>query len=257
MSPLWLFVPEVSDHDLKEAVAYDAKGLPVTLDMRNPPDRPVITIARDEHSFLKVASVGNRIDEVMLRDLSATAAEPATGGDTTYGEQLTTVGFKDVQEPWVKGDAEVYAIVTYIDRDGVGHSEIVPLEGVIAANTIYHPGKILHYWLDNKFQIVDIAFYEHDSQYNYKELSRILLDAAATVTLAAHPEAGVPINLIKTVMQAVLAALPDDTFTDSDDYLDVINTIQKYADEKKLLLTGVSNNFAGTFSTFGVKFSDE
>lgn len=247
---IWVFVPVENEKQWQDEPvrAVDVHGNELTLDPQQAPSQPVITLARDE--ALQLAKNG-------LPILDAKATEVQASSDTAthaWSEMIRRIEFTDVHEPWVKGDAELYLTVTYVDKDGKGHSELVSLQGVTEANKSYYLDKVFFYWSNNKYQILDIAFFEHDSGYNYAQLANIFVGAAATVVSVAQPQAALVAKLVSGVTTAVIKALPSGTMTDDDDFIDVMNTVQKYANGMR---KSVNGKVTLESHTWQVPFNDE
>ncbi len=174
------------------------------------------------------------------------------------GLMLNTVQFKDVKEPWIKGAAEMYASLTYIGKDGKGVSELIELPAVDKKNVKYDLRQVIHMWNANKYQIANISFFEHDSKYDYSALAKIFVTAAASVVSAVvNPSQTTTLavaGIVSDVATKVIDALPKGALTDDDDFVDVINTIEKYNPGSR---GGVGGNAQVEMSFYKVKLNDE
>jgi hypothetical protein len=244
-APQWAFIPDVSDDsgELKEIEVVDKQGRKELVDGTENPEAlayPLITLGFSE----KIEGA----TQLKLADV------PAADG----GLMLNSLEFADDHEPWIKGAAEVYAVISYIGKDGKGASEIVELPSVDYDGQRYELRQIVHFWPKNRYQIANIAFFEHDSGYNYAELTKIFITAATSiVTSIIDPTQTTTIAIAGIVGQLagkIVDALPSGTFTDDDDYMDTINTIEKYAPGYRI---GVSGNAKAEMSYYAVKINDE
>ncbi|WP_218110013.1 DUF3103 family protein [Oligoflexus tunisiensis] len=244
-SPQWAFIPDVSDDsgELKEVEVVDKQGRKDLVDGTDNVEAlafPLITLGFSE-----------KIEGAIKLRL---ADDPAADG----GLMLNSLEFSDDHEPWIKGGAEVYGVVSFIGKDGKGTSELVEFPSVDYDGERYDLRQIVHFWPKNRYQIANIAFFEHDSGHNYADLTKIFITAATSiVTSIIDPTQTTTIAIAGIVGQLagkIVDALPAGTFTDDDDYMDTINTIEKYAPGVR---SGVSGNARVEMSLYQVKINDE
>ncbi|MDQ3232672.1 MAG: DUF3103 domain-containing protein, partial [Pseudobdellovibrionaceae bacterium] len=214
-SPQWAFIPNVSDDsgELKEIEVVDKQGRKELIDGTDRVEDlafPLITLGFSE----KIEGA----TQLKLADV------PAADG----GLMLNSLEFSDDHEPWIKGGAEVYAVISFLGKDGKGTSELVEFPSVDNDGKRYDLRQIVHLWPQNKYQIANIAFFEHDSGYNYSELTKIFITAATSiVTSIIDPTQTTTIAIAGLVGQLagrIVDALPAGSLTDDDDYMDTINT---------------------------------
>lgn len=241
----WVFIPDAHDDsaELKSLSAFGRDGREQLINGAQDPEAcpfPIITIARSERM------------EGALR-LNASEVPKSDGA-----LMLNTVEFSDVQEPWIKGAAEMYAVVTFFGKDGKGRSSLVDLYGVGETNVKYDLRQLLHMWPENRYQIANISFMEHDSGYNYSQLAQIFVTAASSIiTSIVDPTQVLTITLtgiVSDLAGKVIAALPSGVWTDDDDFVDTINTIEKYSPG---LRAGVGGKVKAELSYYTVKINDE
>jgi hypothetical protein len=245
-APRWAFIPNVSDdnaEELRRIEVVDKSGNNERIDGIEDPDNidyPIITLSFSE-----------RIEGAVPLKL---ADAPAADG----GLMMNNIEFSNVHEPWIKGKAEMYAVISFFGKDGKGTSALVELPSVDKKNTRYDLRQIVHMWPENKYQIANIAFFEHDSGYNYASLSKIFVTAAASiVTSVVDPSQTTTIavaGIVSELANKVIDARPSGFYTDDDDYVDTINTIEKYSPGFR---SGVSGNAKVEFSFYEVKLNDE
>jgi hypothetical protein len=244
-APRWAFIPNVSDdnsEELRKIAVVDKSGNNESIDGIEDPDNityPIITLSFSE-----------RIEGAIKLKL---AEAPADGG-----LMMNNIEFSNVHEPWIKGAAEMYAVVNFFGKDGKGTSALVELPSVDKKNRKYDLRQIVHLWPENKYQIANIAFFEHDSGYNYAALTKIFVTAAASVVSAVvNPTQTTTIavaGIVAELANKVIDALPSGALTDDDDYVDTINTIEKYNPGFR---SGVSGNAKVEFSLYQIKINDE
>ncbi|MFJ9753085.1 DUF3103 family protein [Streptomyces chartreusis] len=208
-----------SDDDATTITAYDSRGRAHRLDARKPPARPVYVVDIDGAKAL-VAGL-NVLSKELTRNGIASAA-PAAQQDlanphTTaapsgfWTTRITAVELSDDEEPWSKGDAEIYTLVTGFGRDGNVRVDPVDMPYLDNDSTVYRPNQILVNWGNYKYNLADAVMMEEDGSTNYRDLAK----AIATVLLAVTDQ-GAYIPLVN----AVLEAIPDDWWTDDPDYVD-------------------------------------
>ncbi|MEU1529670.1 DUF3103 family protein [Streptomyces fagopyri] len=215
--------PATSDDDATTVVAYDSHGRTHTLDARHTPAHPVYVVDIDGSKAL--AAGLDVLDEQFRRyglssDASgASAAKPqadpserarAAGGGF-WTSRITAVELSDDEEPWVKGDAEIYTLVTGFGQDGQVRVDPVDMPYLDNDGTVYRPNQILVNWSNYKYNLADAVMMEEDGSTNYRDLAKAIVTALLTIT-----DQGTYVPLVN----AVLDAIPDDWWTDDPDYVD-------------------------------------
>ncbi|WP_038180272.1 DUF3103 family protein [Vibrio rhizosphaerae] len=153
--------------------------------------------------------------------------QAATGFDAT---KLTKVSVKDTKEPWIKGPAEIYSLVTGVVTNNKPQVIAVEMPYLDYKETNYYPNQIVINWSAYDYRVVDLLMYEHDSGTNYKTLVQALVSAiGAAGSLAGWP----PSSAVAEITNRVIAAMPDSVFVDDDDFVDACYTLERgksYAD---------------------------
>ncbi|MFJ3138119.1 DUF3103 family protein [Streptomyces sp. NPDC086843] len=207
--------------------AYDNEGQIHTLDAREAPAHPVYVVDLDGSRALAagldvlneelarrgVRSTAPTARRTPLRDASATAA--AAGFWTT---RVAAVSLSDDQEPWIKGDAEIYTLVTGFGHDGKVRVDPVDMPYLDSDGVVYRPQQILVNWSSYKYDLADAVMMEDDGGTNYRDLAKAIAAVLLTVT-----DQGAYIPLVN----AVLDAVPDDWWTDDPDYVDSWYTLAR------------------------------
>lgn len=216
-----------SDDDASTVVAYDSHGRGHTIDARHAPAHPVYVVDIDG---TKALAAGLDVLNEQLRhyglDSAAPAAKPAAstaaraqaaaGGFWTT--RITSVELSDDEEPWVKGDAEIYTLVTGFGQDGQVRVDPVDMPYLDNDGTVYRPNQILVNWSNYKYDLADAVMMEEDGSTNYRDLAKAIATALLTIT-----DQGTYIPLVN----AVLDAIPDDWWTDDPDYVDSWYTLAR------------------------------
>ncbi|RYZ57382.1 MAG: DUF3103 family protein [Proteobacteria bacterium] len=238
---LVVVLPESDDKDVKELDAIDANGNEVKIPVGKIPSTPVITIGRDESLPKEKVDAVVVVEEVKTPVVTETPKE--------VGLKLESFRFTDTHEPWFKGSPEMYVIISYMDKSGKGVTKTVELEGADKKNTTYNMEQILHLWDDNKYQFVDMAFMEHDSNMDFTGISEVVLSASAKVTSLLYPTAAPAVTIVSDILSAAMKAIPNKYFVDNDDYVDTINLVEKDQNSDR---TGVKGEVTATFVSYDI-----
>lgn len=212
-----------SDDDASTFTAYDSKGVAHELSLDTVPDRPVYVVDVDgAKAVTEGLKVVNETLEAKGLDvpvpaarLNAVAPTAAAGIDTTL---INSVRISDVKEPWIKGDAEIFTLVTGFGKDGKPRVDTVEMPYLNKAATTYYPNQVLVNWSNYKYDMADAVMMEDDGDTNYQALAKAIVTVLLTIT-----DQGVYIPLA----DAVLDAIPASWWTDDPDYVDSWYTLAK------------------------------
>ncbi|GGJ35865.1 DUF3103 family protein [Streptomyces brasiliensis] len=209
----------VADDDAGTVTAYDSQGRAHRLDAHKAPTRPVYVV--DVDSSKALAAGLDVLREELVKDgvpssAPGTMNTPATPKATAatagfWTTKITAVELSDDEEPWIKGDAEIYTLVTGFGLDGKVRVDPVDMPYLDNDGTVYRPNQILVNWSSYKYNLADAVMMEEDGSTNYRDLAKAIATALLTIT-----DQGVYIPLVN----AVLDAMPDDWWTDDPDYVD-------------------------------------
>ncbi|MCP2322159.1 hypothetical protein HDA40_000666 [Hamadaea flava] len=198
-----------SDDEATAVTAYDAAGGRVVLAGDRMPLRPVLVVEVDTARALPLGI------EVLRQTLAAHQAKSALAGAALTGGYWATkvdaVRLSDDKEPWIKGDAEIYTVVSGFGLDGHPKVDIVQMPYLNKDGTTYYPNQLLVHFSAYKYNLADAVMMEDDGDTNYLQLAQAI--AAALLTIA---DAGVYIPLVS----AILDAMPSSWWTDDPDYVD-------------------------------------
>jgi hypothetical protein len=226
----WVAVAASDDH-AQTLTAYDSQGRAHAVDTARVPDRPLYILDVD---VAKAHRAGLALLHKALADKgldSPAAKSPNTlATEGWWATKVTAVEVKDDQEPWFKGAAEMFSLVTGFGPDGKARVDSVDMPYLQYDNTVYYPNQILVNWSNYKYNLADVVMMEDDDGTNYKALAQALTTALLTVT-----DQGTYIPLVN----AVLSAMPDSWFTDDPDYVESWYTLSKNSTGR---LNGASGN---------------
>ncbi|MFF3885770.1 DUF3103 family protein [Streptomyces sp. NPDC001914] len=214
--------PTTTDDHASTIVAYDVQGRAHTLDARHAPARPVYVVDIDGS---KALAAGLDVLNRQLRGYGVHSAAPAPAPQaSTTGKpqaqaaaggfwttRISAVELSDDEEPWVKGDAEIYTLVTGFGQDGNVRVDPVDMPYLDNDGTVYRPGQILVNWSNYKYNLADAVMMEEDGSTNYRDLAKAIATVLLTIT-----DQGTYIPLVN----AILDAIPNDWWTDDPDYVD-------------------------------------
>ncbi|MGW8768179.1 DUF3103 family protein [Streptomyces sp. NPDC055815] len=236
-APLVAIAP--SDDEAADVTAYDTNGRAHTLDATETPDVPVYVIGIDGE---KAVEAGLRVLE---RELAAagvtTAAAPAATADTGYWtSRITSVRLDDDKETWIKGDAEIFSIVSGFGLDGKVRVDTVTHPYLNDAGTTYYPNQILVNWSQYKYNLADVVMMEDDGDTNYSALAKAIATALLTIT-----DLGAYIPLVDPVVDAI----PSSFWTDDADFVDAWYTLAR---ETTGTRDGAGGNGRFTFDRYWV-----
>ncbi|KPI15846.1 Protein of unknown function DUF3103 [Actinobacteria bacterium OV450] len=244
-----------TDDHASKITAYDAKGRAHTLDAHSAPRQAVYVVDLDT-ARSRVAGMEILQDELAKNGLAASksdrskvtdspgrskARDSAASGDKGFwATKIKEIQVSDVQEPWYKGEADVFALVAGYGMDGKARVDAVDMPYLDWANTVYKPGQILVNWSNYKFNTADVILWEDDGDINYKALAQSLSAILLTVTDQA---AFVPLAA------AVINAMPDSWWTDDPDYVESWYSLTK---DSTGSLRGVSDRGSMTVEPYFV-----
>ena len=256
-APLFAIQPAGSDKSWRSIPALDQWGNPLELAVNETPTQPVFVIDIDRRAAVEAGirmmeqvfssiqhidagqSAANSVEK-QLNDADVDAMATTTLSTTV----LDTISLNNDEEPWIKGSAEIYALITGIDpfaTQAIIHAIDMPY--LDHDGTTYHPNQILFFWDTFRFGAADMLLMEDDDGTNYQQLAVSLLNIAE----AALNQFGEPtIAAIVAITNAVIAALPSSIFVDDDDYVDVFYTIREGLSYSSYY--GVSGNARVTMS---------
>ncbi|MGX1540934.1 DUF3103 family protein [Streptomyces adustus] len=225
----WVAVAATDDH-AKSLTAYDNQGRAHAVDTAHVPDRPLyvldIDVAKAHRAGLAVLDKALAAKGLLAQ--AGPAKAQAAGG--WWATKVDAIEVNDDQEPWFKGAAEMFSLVTGFGLDGKARVDSVDMPYLDYDGTTYYPNQILVNWSNYKYNLADVVMMEDDDGTNYRALATAITTALLTIT-----DQGTYIPLVN----AVLSAIPDGWFTDDPDYVESWYTLAKNSSGR---LNGASGN---------------
>ncbi|MBB1420813.1 DUF3103 family protein [Pseudoalteromonas sp. SG43-7] len=247
--PLFAFAPAGDDSQWSEIEAFDQFGDIHYLSVDQMPTQPVFIVELDQQ---KVQDAGIAVMRGILsaNKFSKTTVSPQNQLSNEQPLQtsvLKKIRLEDDKEPWISGGAEIYAIVTGIDptRDEP-ILDIVDLPYLDHDKTDYSPNQVLIHWQRYRWQAVDLLLMEQDDNTNYKTLAIKLLEISEQVMASIPDLQAQGYAIIPKLTNELLKAMPDEWFTNNDDYVDVFYTLFENKDYQEY--KGASSNATITLS---------
>jgi len=242
---LFSFAPESNEEEWEYIKAFDLKGNIYKLDVDKDPEYSVIVLEPNGKYALKllVELMNDKLDDLGVQ-VNRPVLKSSKGLKTTV---LKSISLKDNKESWIKGDSEIYAICSgVVETDGaeVPQIKIIEMPYLDDENVQYNPNQIMLFWKDYDYQAANIQLFEHDSNYNYKELIGILVKGTTKIVSAATGEPMVAI--VGEIATEILNVMPSEWFLDDDDYVDSFYTLMKNKEYNNL--SGANNNATASFA---------
>ncbi|GGV94458.1 hypothetical protein GCM10015535_59910 [Streptomyces gelaticus] len=220
-----------SDDGGSAFTAYDSRGAAHELSLDSVPDRPVYLVDIDG---AKAVAEGLKVIDKALESRGLSVAAPAAGTSTQAAAGIDTtridsVRIGDVKEPFFKGDAEIFTLVTGFGKDGKPRVDTVEMPYLNEEDTTCYPGQVLVNWSNYKYDLADAVMMEDDGDTNYQALAKAIATVLLTIT-----DQGAYIPLA----DALLDAIPTSWWTDDPDYVDSWYTLARSS-------SGTRNGAAG------------
>jgi hypothetical protein len=222
------YPPAGNDKHWTTVDALTLDGRWVTLDAHTPPAARVLVVrVNGALSFERQIDKAN----AQLREAGLqTAAAPSTKGSGHWTTRLESIRLNDDEEPWVSGAAEVYAITAGILPGNQAQVTIVDMPYLDHDGTTYYPRQVLLDWNQYSYGAANVLIYEHDDNTNYQTLVGLLIQAIGQGgSLAGYPA----VQAIAEIAARIVAAMPAGWFSNDDDYVDSIYTIEKTRGETR------------------------
>ncbi|WP_422733749.1 DUF3103 family protein [Micromonospora sp. WMMD558] len=198
-----------TDDATTTVTGHDPAGGQVVLDPVRLPARPVLVVEVDVARAMERGLAQVR-QELVARNL--TAARPAARTQAGYwATKVNAVRLGDDKEPWIKGGAEIFTVVTGFGLDGKATASIVEMPYLDNDGTVYHPNQLLVHFNGYKYNLADVVMWEDDGDTNYRDLAKALITALLTIV-----DQGVYTPLVN----AIIDAMPASWWTDDPDYVD-------------------------------------
>lgn len=226
VEPLYAYEPDGNDSQWRFIEAFDRLGGVHHLDVHRMPEQPVLVVDIDSRRDLAagIKLMRERLVALGQRPLPLQTAASAAATSTPV-TMLDRIYLNDDEEPWISGDAEVYAIVNGVDpsRDEP-QLDIVDMPYLDTDGRTYTPNQVLIFWDRYRWAAANVVLMEHDDNTNYQELVSYLFTVASQIlTALGHPE----ISALVALGSELVNRMPGEWFSNDDDYVDSYYTLEK------------------------------
>lgn len=180
-------------------------------------------------------------DELQKAGLQYSA--PVAQRENLEVAKLNFIRLNDDQEPWILGDAEIYMLVNGIAPEASKANVLsMELPYLSEDDKDYHPNQVVVIWKNYRYMAANINVYEHDDNTNYKEIAAYLVEKIGMVA----PE----YQQIFDIASQIIKLMPDEWFSNDDDFVDVFYTLEKGKTYTNYL--GASKNAAITLVPYTI-----
>ena len=258
-NPLFAFEPSGDDSNWQYIEAYDVYGQVHQLDVYQMPDVPVFVVDSNGAEELKAGLMAMQAEMNKLGTATQINSGSKNTGDnedskgsknskfqkqTFMGKakrsmamsepeplnttQLTKIRLAVDQEPWLSGKAEIYAIVTGVDSSRVEPQiDLVEMPYLDYDKQTYYPNQTVIFWPRYRWGAADMILMEHDDGTDYKELAKLLVQAAEEI-LKMIPDPEVQgYAIIPQITGKIIDVIPDGVLVNDDDFVDVFYTLMQ------------------------------
>jgi hypothetical protein len=196
----------------------------LSLDAHVPPNQPTLVVRINGRLSMEkqLAQANELLRAAGLQNALPNFSQPKGTGHWTT--RLDGIWLDNDEEPWISGAAEVYAITSGVLPGNQPQIQVVDMPYLDNEHHTYYPQQIVLDWANYSYGVASVLLYEHDDNTNYKQLVTVLISAVgAGASLAGYPQ----VTAVTEIANRIVAAMPDDWFTNDDDYVDSFYTIEK------------------------------
>ncbi|NNB94373.1 DUF3103 domain-containing protein [Corallococcus exiguus] len=225
VEPLYAYEPDGDDSQWRFIEAFDGLGRVHRLDVHRLPEQPVLVVDIDARRDLAAGIKLMREHLVALGQRPLPVLDTSAAAASTPVTILDRIYLNDDEEPWISGNAEVYAIVNGVDpsRDAP-QLDIVDMPYLDTDGRTYSPNQVLIFWERYRWAAANVILMEHDDNTSYQELVSYLFNVASQIlTAVGQPEIGALVAL----GSGLVDRMPGEWFTNDDDYVDSFYTLEK------------------------------
>ncbi|MBC3615918.1 DUF3103 domain-containing protein [Vibrio metschnikovii] len=253
--PLFAFEPKGNEQTWQFIEAFDIYGNTHQLDVYQLPSFPVFVVDNNSAKSLQAGLQAMRQELQKLGQqpidqsddlLSTSQARNLNVSNKSDSQPLSTTVLKkirleDDKEPWILGKAEIYALVTGVDPSRDKPTiDVVDMPYLDYDKIDYYPNQVMIHWSRYRWGAVDIVLMEQDSGTDYKELAKLLVEAAEKVLQSIPDLEAQGYSVIANITGKIIDAIPSGLLTNDDDFVDVLYTIQQ--DKPYIDHPGATNN---------------
>ncbi|MEZ9174334.1 DUF3103 domain-containing protein [Vibrio kanaloae] len=258
-NPLFAFEPSGDDSNWQYIEAYDVYGQVHQLDVYQMPNVPVFVVDSNGAEELKAGLMAMQAEMNKLGTATQINSGSKNTGDNEDSKgsknskfqkqtfmdkakrsmamsepeplnttQLTKIHLAVDQEPWISGKAEIYAIVTGVDSSRVEPQiDLVEMPYLDYDKQTYYPNQTVIFWPRYRWGAADMILMEHDDGTDYKELAKLLVEAAEEI-LKMIPDPEVQgYAIIPQITGKIIDVIPDGVLVNDDDFVDVFYTLMQ------------------------------
>lgn len=243
---LWVaYAPSGNESTWTHIDAYDSKGDVHRLDPRTT-NQPLLVVDVDGREDMRAGiQVMNEVLQANgLQENNVASASAAAGNELTVLQKITV---RDDEEPWVSGDADMYAIESGITTGGDKPRVVIhDMPWLDNSGTAYYPGQHVVFWANHALGVANLQIMEQDDNTDWGAKAQAILSAVTTIVGPIKPEVAV----VGAIGQAILAAFPDGALTNEDDYVDSYYLLER--GQSYYGRPGARNNATATFEPFSL-----
>lgn len=208
----WQYIPAINP----------TTGEQLQLDVEQAPDVPVIVV--ETHGQYSMQNFIQELNTQLNVPTNLSLQSTMSSSGTVETTKLTKISLQDDEEPWIKGDAEIFTFVAGVFDNNQPAIKAVGLPYLDDEDTNYYPNQLIINWNDYRYNAVNFSMYEEDSETNYKQLSKVIVTAVGAIGSLAGFE---PAIAIAEITNRIQDAMPDSWYTDDHDYVDTCYTLVK------------------------------
>ncbi|MBN1209668.1 MAG: DUF3103 domain-containing protein [Myxococcaceae bacterium] len=225
MEPLYAYEPDGNDSQWKFIEAFDRFGGVHHLDVHRMPEQPVLVVDIDARRDLAAGIKLMREHLALLGQRPMPTLDVGATATSTPVTMLDHIRLNDDEEPWLSGDAEIYALVNGVDPSSdEPQLDLVDMPYLDNDGTAYSPNQILIFWDRYRWAAANVILMEHDDNTNYQQLVSYLFTVASEILAAVgQPE----ISALVALGSGLVDRMPSGWFSNDDDYVDSYYTLEK------------------------------
>lgn len=208
-------VPVGEDRARPMVRTYAADGSEREIPINARPPFPLLLVEVDTRTSLRegleVVNAGLRAQGLQ------SSPERGISADTLDVTRLDRIRLAVDQEPDIKGAAEIFAIVSGLQKDEKKPElRTFEMPWLDYDKTDYYPQQDWIHWGNYRYDVANVQMFEEDGQTNYKTMLSALVNVVGAAVGPVQPTVGA----VSLIADTILKALPDAWFVDDHDYVD-------------------------------------
>ncbi|MBT2118135.1 DUF3103 family protein [Dyella sp. LX-66] len=226
--------PSGDESERASVPAFDAKGNRHDLDAKTPPRNPVLILDVDGRESGRAGAL--LVNHALRRaDMQVRSeSEVQDGAEFTV---LSKIRVKDAGEDWVRGAAEVFAVISGVQPgETKAQIELKDMSYLDWWDTDYAPFQDMIAWKNYGLDAANVQLFEQDDWSSYADIAASIINKVNTqLPVAAQDPAS-----LSVIGQAVINSIDS-----GNDYIDSFYLIEKKKNYDHLL--GANNNATASF----------